>query len=35
MIARAHVKSIFNVPKLRNDNSKDLWNLFEGIEEHR
>ena len=35
MIPRAHVQGIFDLPKMRNDNGKDLRNLFEGIEEHR
>ena len=35
MIARAHVQSIFDLPKMRNDNGKDLRKLMKGIEEHR
>ena len=35
MIARAHVQSIFDLPKMRNDNGNDLRKLIEGIEEHR
>ena len=34
MIARAHVQSIFDLPKMRNDNGNDLRKLIEGIEEH-
>ena len=35
MIARAHVQSIFDLPKMRNDNGNDLRKLIEGIEEQR
>ena len=35
MIARAHVRSIFELPKMRNDSGKDFRNLNEGKEEHR
>ena len=35
MIARAHVQSIFDLPKMQNDNGEDLRKLIEGIEEHR
>ena len=35
MIARAHVQSIFDLPKMRNNHGKDLRKLIEGIEGHR
>ena len=35
MIARAHVQSIFNLPKMRNNNGEDLRILVEGVAEHR
>ena len=35
MIARAHVQSIFDLPKMRKGNGKDFRKLTEGIEEHR
>ena len=33
MIARAHVRSLFDLPKMQNDNDKDLRKLIEGIGE--
>ena len=35
MIARAHVRSLFDLPKMQNDNDKDLRKLIESIGERR